>query len=358
MTEKKTIGPYHPYLLEPWKVDLTTDGDYIKEAKVTTGFAHRGIERLLESNSYRKGLFIAERVCGICSVVHTNTFSQTVESLFGIEAPERARFLRVAYLELERLHSHYLNLAMMAHACHFPETFKEVMLGRELVMGAMESLAGNRVNLGAIVIGGVRRNPDPKLISKTLKIVPELRSLSEKAIASLDKSSPMGRLCKGIGTISGDKVVALGGIGPVARGSGVEEDIRSTDPYAAYKELGFKMTAENGCDVLSRTRVRALETLESLRLIETALNGLPDGKIVAPLEKPSEGERLCRSEAPRGEVAYYMKSGKGNSPMRVKIRTPTFANHMVLMEMLKGQMVSDAQKIIESIDPCLSCTDR
>ena len=358
MSEKKTIGPYHPYLLEPWKVDLVTEGEIIKEAKVTTGYAHRGVERLLESNSYRKGLFIAERVCGICSVVHTNTFSQTVESLFGIEPPERARFLRVVYLELERLHSHYLNLAMMAHACHFPVTFKEVMLGRELVMGAMESLAGNRVNLGAIVIGGVRRNPDPKLISKTLKIVPELRSLSEKVITSLDKSSPMGRLCEGIGTISGENVVALGGIGPVARGSGVEEDIRSTDPYAAYKELGFKMTVEDGCDVLARTRVRALESVESLRLVETALNGLPDGKIVAPLEKPSEGERLCRSEAPRGEVAYYMKSGKGNSPLRVKIRTPTFANLPALLTILPGMWLSDVPAVVLSIDPCISCTER
>lgn len=358
MVEKISIGPYHPYLLEPWKVELATDGDTVVSAQVVTGYAHRGIEKLLSANSYRKGLFIAERVCGICSAVHTNTFSQTVEGLFSIEVPERARYLRVVYLELERLHSHYLALAMMAHAVHRTTDFTEFMLGREMVMSAMEALAGNRVNLGVMVPGGVRRDVSPAQANATRGIMPGLRALSAKAISELENGADWANELAGRGKVTGADAVKFGGVGPVARGSGVASDIRSDDPYAAYKELNFKILVENGTDVLARTRVRARETVESIRLIEDALAEMPAGKIDADLPSPFESEFVGRSEAPRGEVVYYMRSDKSNGPARVKIRTPTFANHRVLVEMLRGNKVTDVQKIIESIDPCLSCTDR
>ncbi len=358
MAETKSIGPYHPYLLEPWKVELETEGDNVVGATIVTGYAHRGIEKLLSQNSYRRGLFIAERVCGICSAVHTNTFSQTVEGMFSIEVPERARHLRVVYLELERLHSHYLALAMMARAVHRMGDFVEIMKEREKVMAAMEALAGNRVNLGAMVPGGVRRDILPAQARETLAIMPPLKSLSAKAIGQLQDGEPWADELAGRGKVSGADVVKFGGVGPVARGSGVSADIRADDPYAAYSELGFKIVVEAGGDVLARTRVRARETLESIRLIEEALDSLPDGTIVADLPPPFESEHVGRSEAPRGELVYYMRSNKSNRPERVKIRTPTFANHRVLVEMLKGQSLNDVQRIIESIDPCLSCTDR
>jgi Ni,Fe-hydrogenase III large subunit len=357
-TETKSIGPYHPYLLEPWKVQLETENDKVVSASIVTGYAHRGIEKLLTNNSYRKGLFIAERVCGICSAVHTNTFSQTVEGLFGIDIPERAKYLRVVYLELERLHSHYLNLAMMAHAVHRTSNYVELMLGREQVMAAMEALAGNRVNLGAIKPGGVRRDVSNAQTKATLAITSDLKGLSAKAISWLEDGTDYANALAGRGKVSGSNATKFGGVGPLTRGSGVSADIRADDPYAAYKELGFKIVIENGSDVLARTRVRARETLESIRLIEEALAALPEEKISCDLPAPFESEFVGRSEAPRGEVVYYMRSNKSNCPTRVKIRTPTFANHRVLMEMLKGQDVNDVQRIIESIDPCLSCTDR
>jgi ech hydrogenase subunit E len=358
LVEKISIGPYHPFLLEPWKVELATDGDAVVSAQVVTGYAHRGIEKLLASNSYRKGLFIAERVCGICSAVHTNTFSQTVEGLFSIEVPERARYLRVVYLELERLHSHYLALAMMAHAVHRTADFTKYMLGRETVMSAMESLAGNRVNLGVMVPGGVRRDVSPVQAKATVGMLPDLRALSAIAISRLEIGADWANELAGRGKVSGADAIKFGGVGPVARGSGSASDIRAEDPYAAYKELNFKPVVENGTDVLARTRVRARETLESVRLIQDALENMPSGNVAADLPAPFESEFVGRSEAPRGEVVYYMRSDKSNGPTRVKIRTPTFANHRVLVEMLRGSSVNDVQRIIESIDPCLSCTDR
>lgn len=352
------IGPYHPFLLEPWKVDLVTDGDIITDARVTTGYVHRGIEKLLSSNPYLRGIHISERVCGICSTVHSNTFSDTVEKMFNAEVPARAKYIRVVLLELERLHSHYLTLGLMAHACHQDSLFSEIMRGREPVMSLMENITGNRVNLSAITIGGVRRDIAPKMANMTKDNLPGLWGLSERILDSLDDGTPFSESIKGVGRIDGETAMKCGGVGQTLRGAGISHDIRETDPYAAYRDLGFHVTTQNDGDVLARTMVRTGETFESIRLIEAALDGMPDGPILAELPEPFETEYLGRSEAPRGEVAYYFKANKTNIPERVKIRTPTFANHRALVEMLKGQETKNAQKIIESIDPCLSCTDR
>jgi ech hydrogenase subunit E len=357
MTEMN-IGPYHPFLLEPWRVDLVTEGDIITDAKVTTGYVHRGIEKLLSSNPYPRGLHIAERVCGICSTVHSQTFSCTVERMFGAEVPARAQFIRLILLELERLHSHYLTLGLMAHACRQERLFSEIMRGREPVMSAMENVTGNRVNLSAITIGGVRRDIESKHVSQLEDTLPKLRALSGSILLALETGGPMAGVLKGIGAIDGDMAVKCGGVGQTLRAAGISHDLRATEPYAAYPELGFKMVVEQGGDALARTKVRAGETLESIRLIEAALEGMPEGKIIGELPEPFETEYLGRSEAPRGEVIYYFKANKTNVPERVKIRTPTFANHRALVEMLRGQRTENAQRIIESIDPCLSCTDR
>jgi Ni,Fe-hydrogenase III large subunit len=352
------IGPYHPFLLEPWKVDLTTEGEIITGAKITTGYVHRGIEKLLSSNPYLRGIHISERVCGICSTVHSHTFSDTVEKMFGAEVPPRAKYIRVVLLELERLHSHYLSLALMAHACHQDNLLSSIMQGREPVMRQMENFTGNRVNLSAITIGGVRRDITPKLASELKDALHGLRNLSDRIIAALVDGQVMAETQKGIGKIDGETAIKCGGVGQTLRAAGVSHDIRKIEPYAAYGDLKFQIIVEQNGDVLARTRVRARETLESIRLIEAALEGMPDGKILGELPEPFDAEYLGRCEAPRGEVAYYFKANKTNIPERVKIRTPTFANHRALVEMLKGQRVENAQKIIESIDPCLSCTDR
>ncbi len=357
MTEMN-IGPYHPFLLEPWKVDLVTEGDIITDAKVTTGYVHRGIEKLLASNPYLRGLHISERVCGICSTVHSQTFSGTVESMFGVEVPARAQHIRVILLELERLHSHYLTLGLMAHAAHQDELFMDTMRSREPVMELMEAITGNRVNLSAITIGGVKRDINQKLANQMKDRLPGFWGLSERILAALDDGQALAERLRGVGKIDGEKAIRCGGVGQTLRAAGVSQDIRAIEPYAAYKDLNFHITVENGGDVLARTLVRARETIESIRLIETVLDGMPDGPIMGELPEPFETEAIGRSEAPRGEVMYYFKANKSNIPERVKVRTPTFANHRALVEMLRGQPVTNAQLIIESIDPCLSCTDR
>ncbi len=151
-----------------------------------------------------------------------------------------------------------------------------------------------------------------------------------------------------------------GTVGPLARASGIQEDIRESFPYAAYTDLGFKKVVLDTCDVQARVVVRALEMLESVRMIEEALKNMPAGPIrpeQVPLMIP-EGEATARSEAPRGEVFYYVKSDGSDTPARVKIRTPSFMNIPSIQAMVKGQYLADMPLIQASIDPCCSCTDR
>jgi NADH-quinone oxidoreductase subunit D len=358
MTETITIGPYHPFLLEPELVDLQVENDKITDVKITLGYVHRGIEQLLTTKTYRQGVFLAERICGICSNVHTLTFCQTVEQIMDIQVPDRARYIRTIVVELERLHSHYLWLGLLAHAINEAEYFLKILKGREIVVHLLECISGNRVNYAVNTIGGVRRDLTNELISAIKESFDELKSLSNFAIDALDSKRTLGSKVTGLGIVSGEEAIKLGAVGPTLRGSGIESDVRKEDAYAAYPDVSFNVVAEKDGDVRARSMVRAKETLESISIIEQLLTNLPSGSIMGKLEEPRISEFIGRAEAPRGELIYHIKSNGTNIPERIKVRTPTFANAYFLTKALKGEQAENARPIIESIDPCFACTDR
>jgi len=353
-----TIGPFHPFLLEPSRVDLEVEYGVVKRATITGGYVHRSVESLMMNRTYQRDVFLAERVCGICSVVHTAVFSDTVEKLFGMELPGRAAYLRVINLELERLHSHTLWLALMAHAAGYGEGFTSTLAARETVMELQEIASGNRVNCATNVIGGAKKDITGKEIRAIKERIRTLEKMGDTIAGWLRDSGPVAPHIEGVGILEPKKAIELGAVGPVARGSGIEQDVRLVDPYAAYDELDFRIVVEEECDVLARTRVRARELKESIRLIERAVGDLPEGPVQAELPPPFPGEYFGRIEAPRGELCYYIRSDGTRIPERVKIRTPTFANMRPLKYMLEGEKEDNVQKVIESIDPCISCTDR
>ena len=358
MSQTITIGPYHPFLLEPELVDLQVEDGKITDVKITLGYVHRGIEQLLTTKTYRQGVFLAERICGICSNVHTMTFCQTVEQLMDIKVPDRAKYIRTIVVELERLHSHYLWLGLLAHAVNEPEHFLRIMKGREIVVRLLEWISGNRVNYAVNTIGGVRRDLAPEPILSIKGSLDELKSLSSFIIDALDKKGVVGSKVAGLGVVSGEEAIKLGAVGPTLRGSGIESDIRKEDTYAAYPKVSFKVIVEKDGDVRARSMVRARETLESISIIEQLLANLPNGPIMGELKEPCINEIIGRTEAPRGELIYHIKSNGTNIPERVKVRTPTFANVYFLTKALKGEKAENARPIIESIDPCFACTDR
>ncbi len=359
MPYKIPLGPLHPAFEEPYKLTLSCKGEVVEDAQVEVGFVMRSIELLASRRNYIRDLVLVEHVCGICSNVHASTFAMAVEKIGKIEVPDRARYIRTIVAELERLHSHLLWAGIGSEDIGFHSMFMEIYNLRERVMDILEAISGNRVNYGMITLGGVTR--DITDVKSILDVVSEVKTALEKVVVPIfTKDATIKARTKGIGILTKEDALAYGTVGPLARASGIEEDIRETIPYAAYADLGFKKVVLNSCDVEARVVVRALEMLESVRLIEEALKNLPGGPIRTidvPLSIPT-GEATARSEAPRGEVIYYVQSDGSDIPARVKIRTPSFVNIPSIRVMVKGQLLADMPLIQASIDPCCSCTDR
>jgi membrane-bound hydrogenase subunit alpha len=358
MPEIVQIGPYRPQLVEPERFELLVENNRIVDANIELGYVHRGIEKLFTEKTYMQNLALAERICGICSGVHTLCYAQTAEGVIDVIVPDRARYLRCIYMEIERLHSHYLWFGVLAHSLHENEEFLKIMGEREQVQDLLEYLTGNRMNYLINTIGGVRRDVTTEKAEKIRKVTDNLKALSNYLLELFDGNGSFTKKTEGIGILPKEKALDLGAVGPTLRGSGIRSDVRKDDPYAAYGELDFEVVTEEDGDVRGKSLVRARETLESIKIIEQALKNLPSGDIVAKPGEPLQKEEVGRAEAPRGELLYYIKSNGTNVPERVKVRTPSFANDFTLIEMLRGDLLKNARVIIESIDPCFACTDR
>lgn len=322
------------------------------------GYVHRGIEKLFTTKTYMQNLALAERICGICSGVHTLCYAQTVEGVMNVEIPDRARYLRSIYMELERLHSHCLWFGLLAHSLHEEEVFLKIMEEREPIQELLEYLTGNRLNYSINTIGGVRRDITQDKAEKIRRVLKTMKPLSDYLMSILDDNGSFTPKTKGIGILPREKALMLGAVGPVSRGSGIKSDIRKGDPYAAYRELDFEIITEEAGDVHAKSLVRAREIFESMKIIEQALDNLPEGNIAVKSGEPLVKEEIGRVEAPRGELFYYIKSNGTNISERVKVRTPSFANLFTIVEMLRGESLQNAILVIESIDPCFACTDR
>ena len=272
--------------------------------------------------------------------------------------PERGLYIRTIVAEIERLHSHFLWLALLAHGVGEHEAFAHIMTEREKVMDLLELISGNRVHYAVNTVGGVRRDITPRVADKILATMKEIRPLAQYCVDILDENGPVGKKVAGLGVMSYDDAIKLGAVGPTLRGSGVKSDVRADDPYAAYGELSFDVVVEKDGDVRARAMVRARENLESISMVEQAVGALPSGPIVAEPGEPVVGEFVGRGEAPRGELVYYIRANGTNMPERVKIRTPTYANVFTYTKTLLEARLEHVRPILESIDPCYACTDR
>ena len=359
MPYKIPVGPFHPALEEPYKLSVSCQGETIQGVTIEVGFSFRAIELLAQQRNYIQDLTLVERVCGICSGVHTLTFCMAAEALAGIRPPDRARFIRVIVAELERLHSHLLWMGIAAEDIGFQTMFMEIFALRERVMDVLELLTGSRVHYAANCIGGVIG--DIRDADAVLAAVRETRRTLERDVVPVFTENLTARArTAGVGVLTREHALAYGVVGPTARASGLHIDVRRDLPYAAYEELGFQIVTATDGDVRARLVVRALEMLESIRLIERALQTLPTGPTRAeggfPVIPP--GEATARAEAPRGELFYYLASDGSDTPTRVKIRTPSFVNIPSIEAMCMRNQLADMPLIQASVDPCCSCTDR
>jgi NADH-quinone oxidoreductase subunit D len=356
---KLTIGPQHPALIEPEKLSVTVAGEIVTNVEPRLGYVHRGIEKATESRTYLRDIYLVERVCGICNPCHARVFVAAVEKILDVDVPPRAKYIRTIALELNRLHSHLLTLG---HACiemGFDTLFQYLWRDREPIMDLIELTSGNRVYGSLMAIGGVRRDLNPDHIPRIRATLQTLRSKLPGYRDTYENDKSIRLRMQGVGVLSRDDALKLCCVGPVARGSGLEIDVRKDDPYEAYGEIPFKEVVYTEGDAWARMNVRMDEVGESINIIEYALDHLPTGpiKVTVPRLVPA-GESIAAIEAPRGELFYYVKSNGTQNPDRVKVRTPTFANVPSFLKTAIGQNYADCPVNFVSLDPCFSCTDR
>jgi NADH-quinone oxidoreductase subunit D len=353
------IGPQHPSLKEPEGFSLALKGEKIMGVDVRLGYNHRGIEKAAEGRTYIQDMYLIERVCGICSHAHSTCFIQAVEEIAALEVPKRALYIRTIIAELERIHSHLLWLGVAGHEIGFDTLMMYTWRDREIVMDILAMLTGNRVNYGINTIGGVKRDILADQAQQILKAVDRLEERTKYYIDIATTETTIIKRLSGVGVVSYEDALKLDAVGPTARASGVNRDVRQDDPYAAYGELKFDVIIDNHCDVYGRTVVRVKELMEAYKIIRQALKNMPEGPLAvkAPRKIPP-GEAISRYEAPRGENVHYVKSNGTEMPERAKIRAPTLANVQAVKHMLKDRFLADMPIVIAAIDPCFSCTDR
>ncbi|MFH1470432.1 MAG: nickel-dependent hydrogenase large subunit [Candidatus Micrarchaeota archaeon] len=364
-TEAKTkegmripIGPIHPALEEPIHFSFLVDGERVLSADFRLGYNHRGIEKLMEAKDFNQGGYLIEHICGICSYTHSCCYIQNAEKIGGIEVPPRARYIRTIVGEMERIHSHLLWAGIAGEEIGHKSLFMYAWKARELILDSLEEITGNRVNHGINCIGGVRYPIEPGHVGNLIERLTELYKRIEYLERIFLNDPIIERRVAGVGVLTKNEARTLCAVGPTARASGVDIDVRRDDPYFAYGELDFDVITWDSGDVLGRTAVRVLELKESVKLIEQALRSMPSGPHKVDGWKIQRGEAVSRTEAPRGEDIHYMRVDVGNKPSRYKVRAPTLANIPSTKAMFKDEQIADIPIIIASIDPCIGCMDR
>jgi len=358
---KKTIniplGSQHISLLEPVRFKFECENETIVGVDSDVGFVHRGVERACTTKfKYDTIGYVVARICGLCAITHSMSYTAAVEKLLEAQITQKAKYLRMLLLELDRIHSHMLCLSHTAESAGFEAMFMRIMGDREDVMQIQELLTGNRIQFDYVSIGGVNRDIDTL---RAKEIALQLAKLQKKIygyIEEFENNWSLSLKFKGVGGLSLEKAYMFNAIGPLARAAGLAIDVRNEIDYLPYKEIGFKMQTGSGGDIHARNTVRLNEILNSIEMCQNILEGLPEGEIFTKVKGKPQGETVVRYEAPRGELMYYIKGNKTAILERVRIKTPTFSCIPAFSDIFLNQSYADAPAILASFDPCLSCT--
>ena len=355
------VGPYHPLQEEPELFKLYCDGEIVKDVKWETGYNHRGIEKLSEQKSYDEVFFLVERICGICSTSHPFAFANAVEEIGGVEITDRAKYIRSIIGELERLHSHLLWVGLAGHFLGYNTVFMWAWKYREPVLDLFEMITGNRNSYAMFQIGGVRRDIENSKIPAIEEVLALVKKKTDLLVGAVMDDPVIHARTKGVGILTREDILDFAAVGPTARASGVDIDVRRDDPYAAYALVDWKVITAQAGDVFAKAEVRLLEMYESISIIEQCLAGLKkekEGEINVKVKHIPEGYGTGRAEAPRGEVYHFVVSDGSNSPARHKIRAPRYTNIATFKKSCVGQSISDATISLAAVDPCYCCTER
>lgn len=354
------FGPQHPVLPEPLHLDLAVEDEKVVQAIPQMGFIHRGLEKLTETHDYKTYVYVAERICGICSFGHSLGYCETIEQIKNVDVPIRARRLRVMLHEISRIQSHLLWLGLTADAFGFESLFMHVWRLRENVLDIFEMTTGGRVILSINQVGGLVHDiPDDVLSQVEGKLV-SLRDEYQQIKKTFLSNSSVKDRTVGVGQISHDKAVELGMVGPFARGSHVNNDVRclGIGGYGLLSDFTPILSSQGDC--YARIYVRSNEVVQSIDIALEMIRSLAPGSVSVDVKGPipNGAQAVNLLEQPRGECFYYSLGNGTDYLERMRMRTPSSENLAGMVAALEGCDLADVNMIILTIDPCISCTER
>jgi NADH-quinone oxidoreductase subunit C/D len=380
------MGPQHPSTHGVLRVVLLLDGERIVKATPDLGYLHRGVEKLSEGLTYMQIIPHTDRLDYVCAMSNNYSYVRTVEKLLEITVPIRAEYIRTIVAEMQRIIGHLFWLGTQALDVGAMTVFFWTFREREVLLDMFEKLCGARLTLNYYRIGGVDSDFTPELVQRMkafLDIFPEKVKEYDSLIAA--NRIWIGRT-KNVAVLSAEDAINFGCTGPVLRGSGVAYDVRKAEPYGVYDKVDWEVPIGKNGDTYDRYWIRMEEMRQSSRIIAQCLDQLPAGPIMAdapqyippPKElvmrdmeslihhfiiytqgiKPPKAETYCATEAPKGELGFFIVSDGSPRPYRMKIRAPSFVHMGAFDHMARGYLISDIITIFGTYDVVMGECDR
>jgi len=356
------FGPAHPGSGN-FSVKLYMKGEKVVKARADPGYLHRGFEKLMEYREPMQNAVMSDRICVLEPLQWNLVHAEAVDNLMNYGVPERAKYIRVMLAELSRIQSHLIWYATMSLGTGFVTGFNISMGYRDYILDIFDIITGGRVYpTGYICPGGVRKDLPENVERKILEVLDKMEYI-QKFIGNANPT--WKKRFKDVGILSKEDAIKLGATGPILRGSGIQADIRRDEPYEIYEELEFEIPVYDEGDAYARYRVGVEEIEESIKIVRQVLDRMPTGEVKTPNLKPTvrfqkaKGETYVRNELSRGEAAIYMIATGQKTPYRVKIRGPSFAHMIPILEyLLTDVYYADVPAIYWSLYQCPADVDR
>jgi NADH-quinone oxidoreductase subunit D len=356
------IGPSHPSTHGVGRFVVHLDGDIVVKVDPVIGYLHRGIEKMAENRTYLQIVPLTDRLDYVGSMYANWAYCRTVERLADIRVPERAEYLRVIVCEMQRIASHMMSIGSSAGDTGATTMFFYTFDVREGIIELFEELCGARLTYNYVRPGGVSFDSPEGWLNRVQSYVDTLAPrLDEMDSLFFGNVITRGRL-KGIGVLSAEDAIAWGASGPVARGSGVNWDLRKHDPYSVYPRMEFDVVVGDNGDAYDRNRIRLIECYESAKIISQCIAQMPGGAFKAEglqrLIAPPAGDAYDHIESARGSLGVYLVSDGSPRPYRMKVRSPAFCNLALVSKLAAGHTLPDLVAVLGSLDPVFGEVDR
>lgn len=355
------VGPQHPSTHGVFRLVLKIDGEIIVEAKPVIGYLHRGTEKLAENLQYTQIIPYTDRMDYVSAMTNNYVLVHAVETMMGIKVPERAEYLRILAMELNRVASHLLWWGTFILDFGATSPLLYAFRDREMILNLLNELSGARLTFNYMRVGGVKWDAPEGWLEKISEFVPYLRGQLKGYHQLVSGNEIFLNRTKGIGTYTKEDAINYSLSGPNLRSTGVKWDLRKDEPYSIYDRFDFDVVTREEGDALARYYCRLGEIEESLKIIEQAIEQFPkEGEIMAKVPKiikAPKGEAFVRIEGSRGEIGCYISSDGKKEPYRLKFRRPSFYNLQILPKLLEGESISNLIAILGAVDIVLGEVD-